>query len=568
MRGKITKSMLTIALISIVLYMLLGTLMIFGLYIYQAQDDLKGESKFVAGSLAQADDPAAYLRAVDPNPEYGGRMSLIDPAGNVLYDTFMGEGITFMDDADRPELQEARDTGAGQSVRYSQTQSAIMIFHSTLLPDGNVLRLATPITAIWAAVLRLLPISLIAVAIVFVLTIIISRKMTRQIVRPINAINLDQPLDSVAYDELVPLLARLDRQKQQIATQLQESEEQRKRFITVVDHMQEGMLMLDAEQHVLVVNKSALHMLDADSSIIGKPVLNCCDSPAMRGLMLRASGEKYCDAIYSPTHKDKEYFIMCNPVKEGGTLFGYVLVILDITFARETERMRREFSSNVSHELKTPLTSISGYAEIMMNGLAQPEDMTLFAERIYQESARLKNMVSGIITLSKLDDSGDALPFEDVDLYALAKEETQHYQKLAQENEVLLSCEGERAVLRAIPHLLRETVANLVENAIRYNRPGGSVVVSVHKQGDAVTLTVADTGIGIPPDEQARVFERFFRTEKSRSTNLGGTGLGLAIVKHSARLHNADVELISEEGVGTTIRLRFQVLAPAQSVSV
>lgn len=560
MRRRITTSLITIAMISILIVIFLGMVFLHANYTSEAKIRLKDEAVFVSASLMQAADPISYLRETDPNPGYGGRMTYIRADGEVLYDTYMQAGVDLGNHGDRPEVRDALAHGEGQSVRYSQLEGIDTIYQALLLPNGNVLRLSISKQNIRQSIIRLIPADLIGIGTALILSILLARYLTRRIVAPINALDLDAPLREVAYDELLPLLTRIDRQNQQIYEDMEQLEEQQRRFNAVVDHMQEGLILLDAGQHAFIINRSARQHFHASAESLGRHILEINDSAAMRGLMLRATAEKYCDAIYAQEETGKEFFIMCNPVRESGPLLGFVLIILDITFARETERMRREFSSNVSHELKTPLTSISGYAEIMMNGIAKEEDMRRFARRIHEECARLRDLIDGVMLLSQLDESGDALPFEDVKLLSLVRQEVDKLQPLALQHDVDIQLSGTPVSMRAIPHLMEEMVRNLVENGILYNRPGGKVFVRVTDLGDHATLTVADTGIGILEEAQSRVFERFFRTERSRSKHSGGTGLGLAIVKHCARLHGAEITLESKEGVGTTIQVLFNKL--------
>lgn len=560
MRRRITTSLIAISLASILIVIFLGMVFLHANYISEAKIRLKDEAVFVATSLMQAADPVAYLRDTDPNPGYGGRLTYIDSTGRVLYDTFMEAGIDLGNHSDRPEVRDALKYGEGHSVRYSELEGINTIYQALRLPNGNVLRLAISKQNIRQSIIRLMPADLLAIGVALILSLLLARYLTRRIVAPINAINLDQPLKHVAYDELMPLLTRIDGQNQQINENILNIKNQQRRFNAVVDHMQEGLILLDAAQNAFVINRSARQHLHATEDMLGKHILEINDSAAMRGLMLRATAAKYCDAIYAQEGTEKEFFFMCNPVLEESTPIGYVLIMLDITFARETERMRREFSSNVSHELKTPLTSISGYAEIMMNGIAKESDMRQFARRIHEECMRLQDLIDGVMLLSRLDESGDALPFEDIDLFVLVRQALDKLLPLARQRDVEVQLSGTPVAMRAIPRLMEELVRNLVENGILYNRPAGKVFVRVMDLDDHATLTVSDTGIGIREEALPRIFERFFRTDRGRSKHSGGTGLGLAIVKHCARLHGAEITVESKIGMGTTFQVLFNKL--------
>lgn len=563
MRKRLMKNLLVIVLLSVLMVLVLGMAVFYNDQAQRADMQLSDEADFVANSLMNTDDPVAYLKTVDPNPGYGGRITYYAADGTILYDTYgMAGGPD--DFAAQPELRDARETGSGKSTRYSENHGSYSMFHARRLDDKSIVRLALPLQHVFDLMLSILPATLVVAVVAILVCALIARRMTKKIVLPINALNLDDPLSNDVYDEMVPLLARLDLQRKQIQENMRQLAQKQREFDAIIDNISEGLLVLDANENVVSISDSALKIFQVKrEDVMGRNIRYCDDSPTVQNLMTRARGGNYSDAFYVRKQYESEFFIMCNPVKNEGAVAGYILLILDITYARETERMRREFSTNVSHELKTPLTSIAGYAEIIMNGIVKPEDTAGFARRIYDESMLLKELISNIMLLSKLDDKGDAMPFEEVDMLDIVHKACGQRQELAKDKGVELTVTGEHVMLRGIPSLLELTVSNLVENGILYNRPEGKVNVDVHRDAGHVVLTVSDTGIGIPEEHRARVFERFYRVDASRGRYIMGSGLGLAIVKHCVRLHDAELTLESETGVGTTITITFRDLKQA-----
>jgi two-component system phosphate regulon sensor histidine kinase PhoR len=417
--------------------------------------------------------------------------------------------------------------------------------------------------------LRLTPLTLAIAAAVFLAAVGIGARVTRKIVAPINRLDLETPEENVAYEELDPLLFRIKRQNDRIAAQMREMRKKELEFSAITANMREGLLVLDREGSVLSCNQSALALLNARTGDPrGRSVLTLRRDASFRraveSALGSASGGAPEQAEASLRVNGRHLWVMANPVSDEGELQGAVLVLLDVTEREDREQLRREFSANVSHELRTPLTAISGYAEIIANGVAKLEDAPHFAERIYAEAQRLITLVGDVMMLSRLDEGGgesenEEFEKEKVALGELVKSAVESLGDIARSRNVAVVFDfpGEEVEITGIRPLLGEMVLNLLDNAVKYNVDGGEVRISAGRTGDAVFLTVADTGIGIPPEEQERVFERFYRVEKSRNGAAKGTGLGLSIVKHGALLHGAKIALQSDGSSGTAVTLLF-----------
>lgn len=493
----------------------------------------------------------AYLSQIERRT--GHRLTLIAADGTVLFDS-VSDPAQMDNHLSREEVREALETGAGESTRYSSTLREQTYYSAVKLSDGSILRVASSMDSVLASYNSLFwLVALIALA-VTALSAFIASLVTRHIVRPINALDLDHPENSAIYDELVPLLSRIKEQRGEIGRQMAELDQRRAEFSAITENMDEGFLILNREGKVLSHNKSALRLLDAQlSSPVGVHILALNRSEPFRDVTEAALAGEAHERIVELAGRQCQVF--ASPVKNESAVQGAVLLLMDVTEKQEREKLRREFTANVSHELKTPLTAISGYAEIMMGGLAKPEDAPEFLQSIYSETQRLIALVRDLMLLSKLEE--DAPPArERIDLLALAEETASRLAANAAARGVNVSVTGEALEIMGMRSVLEEMAYNLLENAIKYNRPGGSVTISIKKAGERAVLTVTDTGIGIPKAEQARIFERFYRVEKSRSRAIEGTGLGLAIVKHGALLHGAQVSVKSGPA-GSTFTVRF-----------
>lgn len=512
------------------------------------------------------------------------RITWVDQDGEVLYDSF-ADSESLENHKDRPEIAAALKNGRGESVRISNTLAEQTYYYAVRLDDGSVIRVASTTRSALATVFHTIPI-MIAMAILIVMSVLILAEFqTKRIVAPINEMNPDDPKAGEVYDELAPLVRRLEKQKETIRQQMETLREKQEEFTTITENMREGFIVVDSKGDVMSYNKSALKLLgiqvgqaagqDHAAGTAGNTGVGQREGSTETGINHQANvniislnrSENFrqvVDGALKGTHCEqmldvgkRHYQIIANPVAESNGRSGAVVVILDVTEQQSREELRREFTANVSHELKTPLTSISGYAEIMMNGLVQPADMGRFSGKIYQEAQRLITLVGDIIRLSQLDEEKVQMEKSPVDLHMIASDVVKRLQDVAKKNQITLMLTGKPTVVNGNPQILDEMIYNLCDNAIKYNKPFGEVEVNVATIKDHPVLTVEDDGIGIPVDDQERIFERFYRVDKSHSRQIGGTGLGLSIVKHGAIYHKAKVELKSALGEGTTVRIVF-----------
>ena len=482
------------------------------------------------------------------------RITWVAQDGTVLYDN-EADAASMENHADREEIQEALFGIQGTARRESATLSQLTIYVAHRLDDGSVIRLAGSQSTVVHLLMAMAPPIVLILIVTLIFAAALSSRLTKRLVRPILELDLERPEDSEVYDELSPLLTRIRRQNDTIRAQMDQLRQQKQEFTALTENMSEGFLLLDAKGRVLSYNTGALRLLGAAAPAEEASVLTLDRSDVFQQLV-----EQVLDGRRSQVRMERAGRILQllgDPVLRDGETAGAVLVLLDVTEREQAEQMRREFTANVSHELKTPLTSISGMAEIMKDGLVKQEDVRGFAADIYQESQRLIRLVEDILHLSRLDEGGGGLERQEIDLLDLARTVEDRLQSTAKQHQVDLELTGDHAAVQGLPSVVEEMVYNLCDNAIKYNRPGGKASVRVEDGADAVTVTVSDTGIGIPPEDRERVFERFYRVDKSHSKAIGGTGLGLSIVKHGAALHNAQVELDSTPGKGTTVRLRF-----------
>ena len=496
-------------------------------------------------------DGADYFDRLDVS---GLRFTWIAADGSVLYDS-ASDSSAMENHLEREEIQQALSTGTGTSTRYSSTLLERLLYAAQRLPDGTVLRLASSQYSVVTITLGTLqPILLVAV-IAVVLALVLASRLSKRLVRPLNELDLDDPLSNDCADELAPLLRRIDSQQRQLRAQQSQLRQRREEFAAVTNNMSEGLLLLSAKGAVLSINPAAARLLGTDKDCVGQDLLSVNRSLELQNLIAQARAGRRAEAVLPLSAGS--YQIDANPVVSDGAVSGVAVLMFDVTERESAEQMRREFTANVSHELKTPLHSISGCAELLLNGMVKSEDVERFSRQIYTEAQRMITLVDDIIRLSRLDEGAEGMQWETVDLFSLAEDTVRRLSSTAQGADVSLTLTGEDVSIRGIPQLLEGIVYNLCDNAIKYNRPGGSVTVNVRRVPGYVQLSVADTGIGIPPEHQGRVFERFYRVDKSHSKEVGGTGLGLSIVKHAARIHNAQLDLRSTPGEGTTITVRF-----------
>ena len=477
------------------------------------------------------------------------RVTWIDTDGTVLFDTQVDQ-TTMENHADREEIREAFDTGRGSAVRNSSTLTEQTYYEAQRLQDGTVLRISTNQASAWSLMIGMLwPVILIA-ALAIALSSILARRMAKKIVEPLNQLDLEQPLKNDVYEEISPLLHRIHRQHRQIAEQMEKLRHNAEEFQQITSHMQEGLVLLDGEGTILSINPFAMALFETDTDCIGKGFLQIDRDSAMRSAVNDAldKGRGYARL----RRNGRDYQFDLSRIQSDGKVIGVVVLAFDITERLNSEQMRREFSANVSHELKTPLQGIIGSAELLESGMVKAEDEARFVGHIRKEASRLVSLIEDIIRLSQLDE-GVALPTEDVDLLLIAEEVKAILEKSAAEKNVSITISGNGFAVQGVRRMLQEIIYNLCDNAIKYNVPGGSVEIHIENK----KLSVRDTGIGIPAEHKDRIFERFYRVDKSHSKASGGTGLGLSIVKHAVQYHKANIELDSTPGKGTTISILF-----------
>ena len=491
-------------------------------------------------------DGADYLKTVDTDRF---RLTWVAADGTVLYDT-QADAAGLENHAGRTEIAQAMQSGSGSSTRYSSTLLEKTMYYAKRLDDGTVLRIAISRGTVGVLVLGILqPVIIVAVA-ALILSNLLAHRLSARIVDPLNNLDLEHPLDNDAYEELAPLLGRISRQHELIERQMEQLRRETQEFTQITNSMREGLVLLDHHGCVLSINPAALRLFGADGACVGKDFLTVDRGVELTGAIEAALRDGHSE-IRAQRGTQLWQFDLSR-TGEAGAEAGTVILAFDITEQERAELSRREFTANVSHELKTPLQGIIGSAELIENGMVKPEDLPRFVGHIRKEAQRLVTLIGDIIRLSQLDE-GVELPCEPVDLRALAQEVARDLDSAAKQKNVTVSVEGDEVRVAGVRRLLYETVYNLCDNAIQYNVDGGSVTLRTEKAGQEARITVADTGIGIPQDAQARVFERFYRVDKSHSKASGGTGLGLSIVKHAVQYHNGKIALQSTPGHGTSI---------------
>ena len=477
------------------------------------------------------------------------RFTWIEKSGTVLHDT-QTSYETMDNHADREEIKAAFAYGSGESQRYSDTVTTKMLYKAVKLQDGSVLRISTAQDSVLALLLEVLfPLVLIYV-IAIAVSLMLARRMANRIVNPLNDLDLDNPLSCNTYDEISPLLHRIEKQNKQISAQVAQLKEKTDQFEQTTSSMSEGLVLLDSEGKILSINPAAARLFETSKACVGLDFLVVDRSQAMSGGVNQALAKQHCD--FRITKHGSEYQIGISPIVSGNRLLGAVVLAFDVTEQVNAQRNRQEFTANVSHELKTPLQSILNSAQLLQSGLVKPEDVQKFTGYICSEAERLLQLINDIIRLSQLDESGE-FPQESVNLYAVTSQVLQTLLPAADSRNITVELLGEHTVITGVRQLAYELIYNLCDNAIRYNKDGGKVTVTVGKD----SITVKDTGIGIPKEHQARIFERFYRVDKSHSRETGGTGLGLSIVKHAAQQLGAIIEIESEPNIGTTVIVKF-----------
>lgn len=513
--------------------------------------ELRQDAECIVSALALADDDVAFLQSLNASS----RVTLIEPDGTVLYDN-RADASGMENHIDRPEVMAALSGGSGESVRNSDTLSETTLYYAFRMDDGSVLRLANTRSSMLGTFLDILPLIGIMLIGLVAAALVVAKKTARRIVAPINALNLDQPLENDAYDELAPLLSRMHHQHLQIYDHVEALENARSELTAIMENMREGMILLDAHDCILSMNESAARIFDTHSEThIGQNLLSVSRDADLHALIRSAYRREGGDMLIR--RNGRHYRLYASPVMQNSDVRGAVLLVLDVSERVAAEESRREFTANVSHELKTPLTAISGFAEIIRDGIAKPQDVPHFAGMICKESARLIALVNDILDLSQLDEKQNLGQKEVVLLTPMLQGLMDDFALSAQKKNLTLKLSGNETEIEGYPKLLREMFFNLIDNALKYTPEGGCVTVAVEKTEGSVICSIADTGIGIPKEHQEHVFERFYRVDKSHSKQTGGTGLGLAIVKHVAMIHKATIDMSSIVNEGTVFHIRF-----------
>ena len=550
MTKRIFRSILLVAAAVLLASFVLITGVLYDYFSNNQMEQLRAQTALAAQGVEKSGE--SYFAGLG---SHGTRLTWIAADGTVLYDSTV-TAAKMENHADREEVSSALKTGTGESTRYSTTLMERQLYCAQRLNDGTVVRLSceqyTPLMLVLG---MLQPVIVIAAAALAVSGVLASG-LSKRIVRPLNELRLDEPDKIETYPELAPLTDKLRSQQNQLRAQEKELRQRRDEFDAATENMIEGLVLLNERGTILSINKSATKLLDISRYCVGKDILLLNNSRQMQELLGRVRSGEHCEMPVE--HGGVSYTVYASPVVSGERVAGTVLLVLDMTEKEKAEKLRREFSANVSHELKTPLHTISGCAELLVNGMVKPDDIPRFAAQIQSESKRMITLVEDIIKLSHLDEGAGDMQRCDADLAAIARTTVENLRPAAKAADVALSVNACPAVIKnGIPQLLEAIVYNLCENAIKYNRPGGFVKVSVEKNADGTVLTVEDNGIGIPAEQQERIFERFYRVDKSHSKEVGGTGLGLSIVKHAAALHNAKISMHSAPDEGTSISVVF-----------
>ena len=550
MTSRIFRSIVTVAAVILFVSLLFIMGVLYGYACDVQTMQLKDELSIAAAGTEKAG--LSFLEALDAK-NY--RVTWIQPDGTVQFDTHAQAG-QMENHLQREEIQQALGYGSGSAVRKSDTLLEKRMYEAKRLSDGSVLRIsASQKTLIVLLVGMLHPVCVVAL-LAIILSAILAHRVSCKIVEPLNQLDLEHPLENNTYEELSPLLVRIQQQHKEISAQMQALRQKNDELEQITANMQEGLVLLDHNGVVLSINPAARKLFHADNDCVGTSFLRV----ERKSEMTAAVEAAFRDGLHElkTQRKGRVYQFLFSRITSGEETVGLVILALDITETENAEQNRREFTANVSHELKTPLQAIIGSAELLENGLVKPEDTQRFIGNIRKEATRLVNLIEDVIRLSHLDE-GVEMPKEDVDILDIAEEIAESLRLAAEEKKVTIQVSGQHCMVPGVRGLVFEIVQNLCSNAVKYNVEGGRVDVTVTKRGSSVVLTVADTGIGIPRAHQSRVFERFYRVDKSHSRASGGTGLGLSIVKHAAQYHNADIQLESVLGKGTTIRVVFPV---------
>lgn len=551
MHKKIFRSSVLITLFVLISSVILIMGILYEYFESQLINELKSEAEYI--SIAIENEGLDYLNDIN---DKNARITLIAPDGTVIVDT-VADAESLENHSSRDEVRQAMQDGSGTSLRYSHTLTEKIAYYAVKMEDGTILRISTRYHTVSIVLLGLIHPIAFVVLIALLFSLWLCHRVSVKLVEPINALDLEHPEKNETYEELTPLLKKIANQRQTIDKQLKDAMQMQEEFQLITENMSEGFLMIDKEMRILMYNSSAMKFLDI-SETKSESILSVNRSKEFRKMLERVlSGERYEFEVES---EERCCRFIANPVFAESQVIGAVIVILDVTESVNREKLRREFTSNVSHELKTPLTSISGFAEIMQNGDTPSEMVVDFSKSICDEAQRLISLVSDIMKISELDEKSVVYEKENVDLYVLSAEIAERLRPEADKKNVEINVVGDTSEVVGVQKILDEMIYNLCDNAVKYNKNNGTVDIMISSEKDKTCLTVRDTGIGIPSAQQKRVFERFYRVDKARSKAIGGTGLGLAIVKHGAMYHNAEIKLESKENIGTSVSIIFESL--------
>ena len=550
---KLTKKIFKSTMLVCALVLAVGLIAVMGIlyndFDGQMREELSKEALYLAYGVDQ--QGVDYLKNIK---DKNARITYIDQDGTVLYDN-KADAAEMENHSDRKEFQEAEKYGVGESSRYSDTLSEKTIYYAQRLKDGTVLRVSGTQDSVLALVENLVLPLVLVLFLMLILSGIMASVISKRIVKPVNELDLEHPEENQIYEELSPLLSKIHRQNREIQNQLELAKQQQAEFSLITENMQEGLIVIDKYTMILSANSSAWSLFRVDKVSQGESVYCLDRAEDFRHAIEQVLSGEHAELILKLNGSDIQ--LIANPVIRGQKTEGAVILLVNVTEKLERENLRREFSANVSHELKTPLTSISGFAEIMQDGLVREEDIPQFAGRIYKESQRLLQLVEDVIQISQLDEEKTSYTWEPVDVYQVCKNAFESLKEKAQSMNVHLYICGDSMKMEAVRTLLEEAVYNVCDNAIKYNRNDGNVSIFLTQTAHEIQIVVKDTGVGIPREDQDRVFERFYRVDKSHSKEIGGTGLGLSIVKHAVGTLKGSVILRSEEGCGTEICMKF-----------
>lgn len=563
-----TKRIFKNTMIVVLTVILLCGIVIFGvIYSYfnkRLTNEIHNEAKYIAQGVEQGG--MEYLERMN---DASVRITWVASDGTVLYDN-RADASAMDNHAKREEIHDAMVSSSGNSVRYSNTLSEKTIYYALRLSDGSVIRVAGTQKSVGVLVLGMMQPVIVVLMLALVLSGFLTYRLSRQLIAPLDRIDLDHPEETEVYEEMAPFVRKIMLQNREIKETMEELKEKQNEFNLITENMQEGFIVVDKSATVLSHNTSVKRLFGVSCSVENRSVLILNRTEEFRQAVKSALEGRHNERVISIG--ERFYHLYVNPVFADSEVAGAIIIVTDVTEKEERENLRREFSANVSHELKTPLTSISGIAEIIKNGIVDEKDIPRFAGNIYDEAKRLIHLVEDIIRVSQLDEGEDITERERVELYRVAASVVEHLKPVADKSGIKFILKGENATIMGVPAIIEEIIFNLCDNAVKYNKPKGKVWVTVTNivsdrehaavgqyRAGYVQISVRDTGIGIAKDQQDRVFERFYRVDKSHSKEIGGTGLGLSIVKHGAKIHGADIMVESELGKGTTITVTFPV---------